>query len=397
MKSACHAIHRIASTLGSCAALFAASCDQGPAPVAGAGGGDQPPPGITILTWDKYLDPDLLAEFERETGVRAAYETVENSMQFAQRMASQPGKIDLVVADDKTMLDLIRLRLVGPLERSQVPHFTNLDQDFLDQYFDPGNRYSVPYFWGTMAIAWRRDLMPEPPRSWRVLWDEGLQGRITLVDEAEDLLLAMMMALGRPPELAQGDSIETAGSLLAAQLADQHAAVQPITRGIESLRAGTTALLVTYNCDAVLLASEHPEVATFIPAEGAPMWLDSFAVASNSARPAEAHRFIDFMLTAGAAARSANNIRAASPNRAALAGVSPELRSNPTLYPPPELMRQCRYVRFEGSARREIDRALVRFYAQLRQQNPEPGPDAAVGRSQEGVARALWPPWTASP
>lgn len=322
---------------------------------------------LVVLTWDNYLALSVLDSFEKSTGIKIVYEKVENSRQFSQLISSSPDRYDLIIADDKTLLELKSLQLLRPVEKSRLSNYHHLGKEFLGCDFDPQNEYSIPYNWGLLCIAYRRDLVKEPEHSWEILWDESLKGKVALLDEPDDLFFLTLLSLGHRPDAAPSEAFASASRKLLRHVEEFDSRMLELYDGIDSLLAGETSVLVTYNCDAVEQMLGDERVGAFIPDEGAPMWVDSFMLPRQTSQGEDAHRFIDFLLEPANAASTANEKYIPTPNVAAHKFLRPDLVANKLLFPAPELMARCRFVRFEGEKRRLVDQSMREFYQRVRE------------------------------
>lgn len=120
---------------------------------------------VIVLTWEEYFSPDVVAEFEQETGIKVEFVYFENLEEMRSLLQSRPGGIDVLVCDGAGLADLIELQLLQRVQPDFITNFANLDSMYLNLMSDPGNEFSVPYMWGTTLIAYRSDLIPEPERS----------------------------------------------------------------------------------------------------------------------------------------------------------------------------------------------------------------------------------------
>ena len=138
------------------------------------------------------------------------------------------------------------------------------------------------------------------------------------------------------------------------------------------LTAGEVFVTVSYSGDAVILSEKDSRIGCFIPEEGAPIWIDNFAISRSSRHPEEAHRFINFMISAEVAAATSNSLRSATPNDAAFPLIDRSIVDNPAIYPPPELLAKCRFIRPESKdLETKINRGLKRIYDQVRLSSQE--------------------------
>jgi spermidine/putrescine-binding protein len=314
-------------------------------------------PGLSLLIWDEYIAPEVVAKFENECNARLLVTEVDNSEQLKQELASAPDRYDVVVTDEQTLRELIQLKLLKELALPESEAAPVRSESFLASPADPGNGYSVPYLWGLTVIAGKTKVLEGVEPSWNLIWREDL--RIALLDEPSDLIWIGLLALGYDPAEATPAQIEEAASRIGKRFPDLKHDMKDLVSGLDALEADEIDLLVTYNGDAISRAEQNPAIRAILPAEGAPLWVDSFAIPRDAPSPELASRFIHFMTTPENSALSANALHYASPNPGARERVEPRLLSNEVLYPRPELAAKCRFVRYAPELEKTVRQAVV--------------------------------------
>jgi spermidine/putrescine-binding protein len=318
--------------------------DEASAPPSAGGSPDGAPPRVCVLTWPDYFSDRACEDFTRETGVRIEWRHFENLGEMNALLRSQRDAFDVVVLDDMSLAEHIELKLLRPIDRASIPNFRHIDPRYRDASFDPGNAFSVPYMWGTTLVAYRKDQIADPGKSWRLLWDPALAGKVLMLNEKQDVYAAALHTLGLPPSSDDAGDLERATGLLLEQVDRAGANYADLETIKTKLQAGECWAAMMYSGDAALIASEDPQIGTFIPVEGAPLWLDSFAIPKEAPRTANAHRFIDFMTRPEIAAENANFLAYATANRAAIPMLDPDLRGDETVFPPPEVLARCQFI-----------------------------------------------------
>ncbi len=300
------------------------------------------PRAITLFTWDEYVDSEVIADFSAISGTEVIYETFSDTDEIEAAIRSDPGKYDVLIVDSENVELFQELQLLHPLDHTKLPHFENLDPRHTDPDIDPGNQHAVPYLWGTTLIAYRKDKIPHPEESWRLLWNPSLKGKIGMLAERSEAIGAALIKNGfsfnerasRPLATAQADLITQVTQLDAEFIEGIPSTLRKaFDQGIWATMA--------YNGDAVMIAEEDERIDYFVPQEGCAMWVDYIVISRDTSRSADAHAFIDYLLTAEAAAKNANAVRYATPNQAALPLLDDDLRSNPGVFPPPEIIDRC--------------------------------------------------------
>src|SRR5262249_37631005 len=162
------------------AVLLAAGCSGSP----NTPSADQPFAGQTlrVFNWSDYIDPDLIPEFERRTGAKVEYDNYSSDAELETKLLAGGGGYDVIFPSDRSMVPLVKKARLAALDRHLLPNWKNLDPQFLGSPHDPQNRYSVPYFWGTLAVGVRTDHVKEPVKDFSALFDERYRGHITMPD-----------------------------------------------------------------------------------------------------------------------------------------------------------------------------------------------------------------------
>ncbi len=316
----------------------------------------QPGPGqLNVYIWTNYLPAEVVAEFERRTGIRVNVDTYSSNEALLDKLQSGVADYDLVVPSDYMLQILVPQRLLRPLDRRRLPRFGNLDPRFLDRKFDPGNRCSLPYLWGTTGIGYDRLKVAAPVDSWQALFDPRHAGRVLMLDDMREAFGAALRLDGRPLNERDPAALRRAAARLAAQ--------KPLVRTYNSsdfanlLAAGDVDLAQGYNGElAKVVAREPHRFAYVIPREGGTLWIDSLAIPSTARNLDSAYAFLDYVLEPAVAARIVAGVRYASANRAALPLIAPEIRDDPAVYPAAAVLDRCQLIEDLGATTPLLDR-----------------------------------------
>ena len=302
---------------------------------------DAGPKTITVYTWEDYLAPEAIERYEDETGVSVNYEIFGDSDELEAKMRSEPGSYDVVIVDDVSLSELVELKLLSPIDHEKLPLLSNLDPSFLDRSFDSGNKYSIPYLWGTWVIAYRTDKFDDIDRSWSFLWDEQVKGRVMMMEESFDPISITLKMLGHSPNSDSPEDYEEATKAMLQQINELDAIYGGDMEVKAQLIEGSVWAAMCYNGDAARVIETNDNIDFFVPEEGTPLWIDNFAIPRDSAQIDEAHRFINFMLRADIGAASANYAWFATPNTASIPLLDPELSGDKRVFPPEEIRQKC--------------------------------------------------------
>jgi spermidine/putrescine transport system permease protein len=308
---------------------------------------------LNVFIWSGYLPPETVKEFEARHGVRVNVDLYDSLEALLAKLQAGNTSYDVVCPSNYAVEILLHENLLQPLDRSALPHLSNVDPAWLDREFDPGNRHTVPYFTGTCGIGYRRSKVGEVD-SWQALWDPRWKGRILMLDDARETLGAALRLLGRSVNTSDEPTLREATRLLVAQ--------KPLVRAYDSasfrdaLLAGDVWLAQGWNGDFARVIALDPDLAYVVPKEGSTTYLDSLAIPAGAPHPKLAHAFLDFAMEAEVAARICLSMRYTTPNRAAMAFLPPAMRDNPTIFPPRDVLARVELLRDIGPATVLYDR-----------------------------------------
>lgn len=337
-------------------------------------------PELSLLVWEDYIAPSVLDQFTAESGARVKVTEFDNSEQLKQLLASAPDSFDVVVADEHSVEELIELQLLAELKKEKLGVSPEQIEPFLSPVFDSGNRFKVPYLWGLTVLAGRAEIFPQSEPSWAMLWREDL--KIALLDEPDDLMWMALLGLGMDPLSATREQIDEAAAKLADRFPEFATSMRDQGTILDQLEAGEVDLVMTYNGDALRRMADIPGIEIVVPGEGAPLWLDSFAISRDAPNIDLAHQFIAYMTTPKNSALSAKELSYASPNRAALPLIDKTLLNDPALYPGPELMAKCSFVRFSPETENYVKQVMLELISESRSRSVE-----ADGAEEETASR----------
>jgi len=314
---------------------------------------------LRICNWEGYIDPSLLDDFSKRTGIRVEYHELATQDDLTGSLHSDPARYDVVMIDESVIRSLRELRLLRPFDVARLPNLSLIDARYLAASGGEGERYAVPYFWGSTLLAYRKDKVKDVPHSWAALWDARHAGRVMMLPDAQELFGITSLLLGFPMNSRAAAHLEAA----CAKLVEQAPLVLEYADALRIQRAlvkGDSWLACLYSGDAVKAARENPNIGYVIPDEGAPLWIDCFALPRDAEHVEEAHEFVAYMLEPSVAARNANHLYFATPNMQAITLMAGELRRDHALFPAPDVLARCAFFI-------KPDTSLQRYYNETRQ------------------------------
>ncbi len=317
---------------------------------------------VNVFIWSGYLPREVVEDFEARTGIAVHVDTYDAAEAVLEKLQSGVASYDLVVPSDYVVRILIAQGLLQPLDRSRLPNFRHLDPRFLDRDSDPGNRFCVPYLWGTTGIGYNRQVVAEGVRSWNALFDERHRGRILMLDDMREVFAVALRTLGRSANETAPAALRRAAALLKRQ--------KPLVKTYNSadfhniLAAGDVDLAHAYNGQLAQVVRRDPgRLAYVVPDEGGTIWMDSVCVPAGAPHPDAAHAFLDFVLEPEIAARVVNGTHYASANLAARRWVEPGILGDPAVYPADEVVARCEYLEDLGDTTPLLDRLWTEIKA----------------------------------
>jgi len=318
-----------------------------------AGGCSSKTKQLNVFNWSDYIDEDLIKEFEEQTGAKVQYDTFGSDEDLEQKMKTGGTGYDVIFPSDRGLPGLLEEGRLLELDRDQLPNWKNLDPKILGTRHDPKNRYSVPYFWGTLAVGVRTDHVKEPVKGFEVLFDERYKGHIVMLDDGEHAVAAALLHLGLPMNSTKDEDLTRARDLLL----KQKPLVNAYTENFKAkLKSGEAWVALGWSGDLLQAGREGAPVRCIVPESGTLIWVDSMAIPKGAPEPALAHAFINFMLDPKVAARNAKKVRYASPNKAARALMDRSLLDDPAIFPPRTVIDKCQWLDDRGQDIKKIEK-----------------------------------------
>jgi len=312
---------------------------------------------LNIYNWSTYINPQIITEFEQKFGVKVQYDTYESSEAlYAKLKPGNPG-YDVIFPSDFNVTLMGKENLLEEINLANIPNRQNIDKKFLNTPFDPQNKYSMPYLWGTMGIGYNVKKTGQPLDSWQSVFNPKFNDQVALVDELRTMLGGILIYLGYDANSTNPEEINKAKDFLVKNKNVIYAFAGD--NGQDLLNRGDVAIAIEWSGDIFQIMKENPDIRYAIPKEGSIVWIDNMAIPKNAPNRELAEKFINFMLSPEIAAKNANFLKYATPNKTALDKnlISPELKKNETLYPKPEVYKKLTYVKDVGEASKLYDQA----------------------------------------
>jgi spermidine/putrescine-binding protein len=321
---------------------------------------------LHVYNWSEYIDPQIYQDFEDEFGVKVIEDTFASNEDLLAKLQAGATGYDLIVPSDYMVAIMTELDLLAPLNYDNIPNFSNISAKFKDPPYDPGNKYSVPYQWGTTGIGYDTNVFEEAPDSWGYLFDPDMAapyaGKISMLNDPREAIGAALKYLGYSLNTTDEAQLEEAKQLL---LRQKEWLATYDSEGFEDLlAAGETVLAHGWSGDFFMAAEEAEQVWYVIPKEGAVIWTDNLAIPKSAPNQYTAEVFIDYLLRPEVGAQITNFTWYGSPNEASEPFIDPEILNEPAIYPPPEVMDRLEFIRDVGDATPLYDRIWTEVKSQ---------------------------------
>ena len=304
---------------------------------------------VYVYNWGEYIDQETIDQFEEETGITVVYDEFEQNEEMYPKIKSGAVKYDVVCPSDYMIQKMIEEDLLVEINFDNVPNITNIDPAYLksSQSFDPENKFSIPYCWGTVGILYNKTMVDGPIDSWSAIFDEKYSGNILMIDSVRDAFGIALSYLGYDLNSTDLSQLEEAKQLLSKQYPLVQAYVVDQVR--DKMIGGEAALGVIYSGEAIFTQRENPDLEYVVPKEGSNVWIDGWVIPKNCRNKENAEAFINYMCSAEAALKNFEYITYSTPNTAArdlIADV--DIKNSQVAFPEQSVLDRCRTYRYLG-------------------------------------------------
>lgn len=304
---------------------------------------------VIVYNWGEYLDPEVITMFEEETGIDVIYEEFETNEIMYPKVQSGAIAYDVVCPSDYMIQKMLDNGLLAEINFDNVPNLKNIGQRYMDKSreFDPENKYSVPYCWGTVGILYNKTMVDEPIDSWSILWDDKYRDNILMQDSVRDAFGVTLKYLGYSLNSTDLDELTEAMNLLIVQKPLVQAYVIDQVR--DKMIGNEAAIGVIYSGEAIYTQKENPDLEYVIPKEGSNIWIDSWVIPKNAEHKENAEAFINFLCRPDIALMNFDYITYSTPNTAARELIEDEdIRNSKIAFPDDSELEHCETFHYLG-------------------------------------------------
>lgn len=312
---------------------------------------------VNVFNWTEYIPEVVINKFEEKYDVKVNYSMFSSNEEMLAKVAAGGGIYDLTMASDYIVPAMVERDMIEPIDLSEIPNFKYLLDDYIDQEFDPGNKYSVPFMGNTLSLGVNPDTIGIDIReikSYKDLWRPELKDKLVVLDDQRMILGMVLKSLGYSANDTDPAHLEEVKVKMTELLPNIKAfdSDSPKTMMINGEAAGC----LVWGPEIALAQREKPQIETIIPEEGLIITMDNWVIPKGAKNKELAYAFINFLMEPEISAEIAEYQPYINPNREARKLIDQEILNNIAIYPPEEEMKRIEYIKDIGEAIKLYDR-----------------------------------------
>jgi len=295
---------------------------------------------LKVYNWGDYIDTEVIKIFEEETGIDVIYDTFDtNEAMYTKIKTTGTSTYDVVIPSDYMIKRMADEGMLAEIDVSKLENYHLISDNYKGLEYDPENKYSVPYMWGTVGILYNTKMVDDVVDSWSILWNEKYARKIFMMDSVRDSIGITLKLLGYSLNSTNIEHLKEAEEKLMEQ--------RPLVLGYigdevkDKMIAGEAALAVVYSGDAITCMDPeegNPDLAYAVPKEGTNLWFDAICILAGSEHKEEAMKFIDFMCRTDIAAMNRDFINYSTPQTEVYESLPDEIKNDPVQYPTQDII-----------------------------------------------------------
>lgn len=317
---------------------------------------------LYIFTWAQYTDKELLEAFSAQTGMKVSAGVYDsNDAMLAKLQVGGGGTYSIIYPSDSAVQKMLDKDLLTEINREHLVGTDNLYPRFQNPSYDPNNRYTIPFNWGTTGLIYNSEKLETAPEDWDYLWQnkEKLNKRMTLLNDIREVIGATLRMLGYSYNSQNETEIKQAYEKLKV--------LKPAISAFDTdawqnqLLAGDLLLAMCYSGDAVKMSRENPKLKFVIPRSGSTLWTDNLVIPKDAPNLAGAYAWINWILQPEVSAQFTERLNIATPNSAAFDLLPKRIQEDTYLFPPESSLEKCERVTPVG----KYEEVYQRYWTQL--------------------------------
>ena len=296
---------------------------------------------INVYNWGEYIDESILEEFEEETGIHVNYKTFASNEMLYSAIKGGGNNYDVIFPSDYMVARMQEEGMLRELDYSKIPNAANIDPRYLNPAYDPEQKYSIPYMWGTTGIIYNTTMVDEAPTCWMDLFTTELKGQVLIFDNPRDCIGLALKALGYSFNTTNKDEIAEAADLLIRQKEEGIVQAYVMDQIFDKMINNEAAIGTYYAGDYLTMVEENPDLAFVQPEEGSNLFVDAMCIPACSKNYEDALAFINFMCRDDIVLRNCEETGYSSPSATAMELMDEEMASDPIAYPGEDILNKA--------------------------------------------------------
>ncbi len=309
---------------------------------------------LNVFTWSGYVNDEIRTGFEEEFDVNVVVDTYATNEDLLAKLSIGGAGYDIIMPSDYMVSIMIKSNLLTELNRNNIPNFKNISQNYLNKYFDPDNRYSVPYTFGTAGIAYDSSVISPEPDSWTILWDEKYKNQFSILDDPRETPGLALKLLGYSLNTTDPEELNQAKE----KLIEQKPLVKQYKNEAEELLiAGDIVMAHCWSGDAFRAAEKRPSIKYVIPKEGSSQFIDNVCIPQSAPHKDLAEKFIDYLLRPEINAKISAFTKYGTCVPAAKEHLPEEILKHEYIYPTADVLQSLEWIKDQGDFTPQYSRA----------------------------------------
>lgn len=322
-------------------------------------------PVLKVYNAGEYIDTSLLPEFEKEFKCKIVYETFDsNESMYTKVMSGE--KYDIIIPSDYMIERLQKEGFLREIDKAKLSNYGQIMPNLLSQPFDPENKYTVPYFWGSVGILYDKTVVSEEDlkAGWDVLKNPKYAEDIYMYDSERDSFMIALKAMGYSLNTSDKTELDKAYNWLI----EQNKIMKPIYVGdevIDNMISGNKSIAIVYSGDAAYIMSQNENLEYYEPEQGTNTWIDAMVLTKDCAQVDLAHSFIDFMLRPENALRNSETVGYTSSVESVYKELSSTVYAGISAYNPRQGNEKDEFFRYQDT---EIKKYCAELWTKVKSQ-----------------------------
>ncbi len=318
---------------------------------------------LNLYLWGNHITKKAISRFESKYGIKLNVHYFENEDELLSSIISSPGQADVCIATGASVKELIAMKLLAEIDQSEISNFNNLDKKFTNQKYDPGNKYSVPYIWGTTGLVINKKHIESPSPDWNVLFDQKYTGHIALIKNPRECISIPLLIRKYNLNTKNITELNEAADLLLS-LKKMDVKIMGETDIIKGIQDESIWAAATYSGLIFEQVENNPDIDYILPTEGYSLWIDNMCIPKSSNKKNTAMLFIEHILDPKISSEISSTLFAANPNKAAAKHTDSSILNNKYLYPPSHALDKGESFGYEFSSQ-ETNRIINKTWHYL--------------------------------